>query len=582
VRRPFAVPALVVALLLVATPPAARSAGPSRLAGASRFGTSVEVSRAGWPNGSARAYLASGRTFPDALAATALAAAVPGPILLTDPCALPAEVAGELRRLHPTEVVVVGGEGAVCSAVLADATAQTGAVPRRIAGPDRYATAAAITTEVAPKDTIYVASGEVFADSLAGGAAAAHDHAGLLLTAPCQLPPATNAAITLLQPKHLVLLGGEGAVCRDVEVAIRAAAPNAKVERIAGANRFDTAAAVADATFDGKIGAYIASGRAFPDALSAGPIAAATSAPVLLSEPCSVPNALRVTAERLDESRVTVVGGTAAVCSAVEASLGGHPLRFLPDYVALGASDVVTPAWHAEQEPQAGRGGAAQPDRIRLTNDVPGDGTKPPGPVLRVELRPYESAEGAEDGDVTDTGGYLANRAEVYDRIASRDTPPEAWPDPVGSTRWYGVDLYVPASFATDDSGLVWFSFMQWKGLEGGQPAIAMEIKRDHIDLGGASGRQELGPIKRGAWERLVVGVHFDPGAGGWVEVYRDGAQVLARTSRPTMGYVGSGGEQRVDPTYLKLGIYRSTKWQATHVLYFGPVSIGDTKEDVS
>jgi putative cell wall-binding protein len=571
--------AVVVFTLLAVLSPAARSAEPqrSRLAGASRFGTSVEVSRAGWPNGSRRAYLASGRTFPDALAATALAAAVPGPILLTDPCALPVEVAGELRRLHPSEVVVVGGEGAVCSAVLADATVQTGALPRRIAGPDRYSTAAAITTEVAPKDTVFVASGEVFADSLAGGAAAAHDHAGLLLTAPCELPLATRTAITVLAPKRLVILGGAGAVCADVEAAIRAAAPGATVERIAGANRFETAAAVADATFDGKIGAYIASGRAFPDALAAGPIAASTAAPVLLSEPCSVPNALRVAAERLDQDRMTVVGGTAAVCSAVEASLSGHPLRFLSDYTALGERDALTPTWRGEQEPQAGRGGAAQPDRIRLTNDVPGDGTKPPGPVLRVELRPYESSDGAEDGDVTDTGGYLANRSEVYDRIASRDTPPEAWPDPVGSTRWYGVDLYVPASFETDASGLVWFSFMQWKGLQGGQPAIALEVKRDHIDLGGASGRQELGPIKRGAWERIVVGVHFDPGSDGWVEVYRDGNQALARTARPTMGLVSG----RVDPTYLKLGIYRSTEWHATHVLFFGPMSIGDAKEDV-
>src|SRR5207244_7467030 len=122
-------------------------------------------------------------------------------------------------------------------------------------------------------------------------------------------------------------------------------------------------------------------------------IAAATASPVLLSEPCSVPNALRVTAERLDQERVTVVGGTAAVCSAVEAMLGGHPLRFLSDYAALGERDVLTPTWRGEQEPQHGQGGSAQPDRIRLTNDVPGDARKPPGPVLRVELPPYESAE---------------------------------------------------------------------------------------------------------------------------------------------------------------------------------------------
>jgi hypothetical protein len=470
----------------------------------------------------------------------------------------------------------------VCSAVLADAATQAGAVPRRIAGPDRYATAAAIAAEVHPASTLYLASGTVFADSLAGGAAAAHQSAALLLTAPCALPEPTRVALTAMRPARLVILGGTGAVCPAVEAAARAAAGDAEVVRLAGANRFDTAATVATTVFDQPAGAFVASGRAFPDALSAGPIAAGSGVPVLLSDTCTMVDSLQRVTSTVDDAHTTVVGGTAAVCSAIASQITGRSLLFLTDYALQGAGNTVTPMWRAEQEPQQGRGGPVATDRISLTNDVPGDGPKPAGPVLRVELRPYESAAGREDGDVTDTGGYLANRAEVYDRIASHDTPPEQWPDPVGSTRWYGFDLFVPSTFTTDDTGVVWFSLMQWKGIDTGQPAIALEVKRDHIDLGGASGRQELGPLKRGQWERIVVGVHFDPTNAGWVEVYRNGVQALARFNRPTMNVRTVGGATGPDPTYLKLGIYRSNDWHVTHVLYYGPMSIGLTQDDVA
>ena len=213
---------------------------------------------------------------------------------------------------------------------------------------------------------------------------------------------------------------------------------------------------------------------------------------------------------------------------------------------ATTARDV----WQSEQE--------AASDRIQLV-----DGAH--GRVMRVQLEP---------GDVVSGG----NRAEVYGRHASpRTTPAAQWPDPIGSTRWYGFDLYIPNDFVTDPTGLVWFTFTQWKGVEGGSPALALEIKRDRIELAGSSARNDLGAIKRGQWERIVVGVHLDPTSDGWVEAYRDGAQALPRTARPTMGYYA--GEP--DAIYLKQGIYRSAAWAVSHTLEFGPMSIGQSKADV-
>jgi putative cell wall-binding protein len=63
-------------------------------------------------------YLATGLVFPDSLAAGPVAGRAPGPVLLTGPTALPPQVAAELRRLNPAQVIIVGGPGSVSDAVI--------------------------------------------------------------------------------------------------------------------------------------------------------------------------------------------------------------------------------------------------------------------------------------------------------------------------------------------------------------------------------------------------------------------------------------------------------------------------------
>lgn len=213
---------------------------------------------------------------------------------------------------------------------------------------------------------------------------------------------------------------------------------------------------------------------------------------------------------------------------------------------------------------------------------VPGSGTyKPTGPALRVELRRYETASGLADGDVTNTGGYLASRAEVFDRLPNPTTlPPIQWPDPIGSTRWYEWSLFVPVGHAVDTTGLVWFTCTQWKGLTGNSPPVSIEIKNSFLRLGGTRTNRglvpndgNLGAISFGSWTKLKVGIlhHPDP-AVGWIEVWRDDVQVQSRLPLSTMDYQADGTTP--DPTYLKQGIYRDIRWAVTHVLHFGPLTI--------
>ncbi|NAZ76767.1 hypothetical protein GTQ99_15255 [Kineococcus sp. T13] len=95
--------------------------GNIRLSGADRYETAAEISNLVWePDSTVAVYLASGTSFPDALA-MAPSTGLLGPLLLTDRDHLPAATRAELQRLRPCYVIVAGGTSAVSDAVFADA-----------------------------------------------------------------------------------------------------------------------------------------------------------------------------------------------------------------------------------------------------------------------------------------------------------------------------------------------------------------------------------------------------------------------------------------------------------------------------
>jgi len=166
-------------------------------------------------------------------------------------------------------------------------------------------------------------------------------------------------------------------------------------------------------------------------------------------------------------------------------------------------------------------------------------------------------------------------------------TPPEQWPDPVGSERWFRISVYFPADFQTANDA-TWFTLTQWKGYKGGGPPLALEVKRGNLRFGGDRANRHLipsdgniGRIPEGGWTDIVVGMRLSTSASdGWVEVHRDGAVKIARMPLATMDLYRNAP----DPIYFKQGIYRSTAWDAvgaTHILHFGATRIGTTRAAV-
>lgn len=197
----------------------------------------------------------------------------------------------------------------------------------RLAGPDRYATAASIATDTfTDADTVLLASGGArnYPDALAGNYLAGAEDAPILLTAPTSLPAATRAALRQLSTRRVTILGGTAAVSAGVQQQLEGL--GLTVTRRAGDDRYRTAREVARTPAAGGIGstegkgrtAVLASGRDFADALTAGPLGFKQKLPVLITEPGALSAPTRTSLDELDIRHVLVVGGTAAVSQAAE------------------------------------------------------------------------------------------------------------------------------------------------------------------------------------------------------------------------------------------------------------------------
>ncbi len=196
----------------------------TRISGADRYATSAAVSAAAFPSGAPVAYLALGRSYPDALSGGVAAAVSGGPLLLTEPNAIPGAVQAELARLAPQRIIVLGGAAAISDAVVqAAAGSSPGVSVIRLGGVDRYATSALVSKTAFPQgaSATYLSTGLNFPDALAAAAVAGRIEAPLLLVRGDHAGPAALGEAKRLMPSRLVLLGASPTVSERVTLETR-------------------------------------------------------------------------------------------------------------------------------------------------------------------------------------------------------------------------------------------------------------------------------------------------------------------------------------------------------------------------
>lgn len=180
----------------------------------------------------------------------------------------------------------------------------------RYAGADRYNTAISVASAFGTSDVVYLSRGDSQADAVAGGKLPGGPL--LLVNDSPTVQKNVAEAIAKLKATKVVVLGGTGAVSDD---AVKAVAGKATVTRLAGANRFETAAEISKNLFPaGKTSAkvYLANGITLVDALVGGTMT--DGAPILLTDGSgTLPAATLNEIKRLKPSEVVALGGEGAV-----------------------------------------------------------------------------------------------------------------------------------------------------------------------------------------------------------------------------------------------------------------------------
>ena len=280
-----------------------------RIVGTDRIDTAVRVSQAFFgPFGAQTVVLARSDEYADALAGSSLAARVGGPMLLNPTDGLDERVGAELRRLRASTVILLGGESALSGAV-EGALVEVGVEVQRVAGADRFQTAARIAQEViAPPEpgqpilpgrpfpafdgTVYITEGadedptRGWPDAVAASAIAGRQGRPILLVTTDEIPASTSAALADLGVEGATIVGGETAVSTEVQSQITSAGVD--VERVAGDNRTATAEQVLlQGLQDGLAPRelFVTSGERFADALVAGAVAAGRDASLITLTP---------------------------------------------------------------------------------------------------------------------------------------------------------------------------------------------------------------------------------------------------------------------------------------------------------
>ena len=187
-------------------------------------------------------------------------------------------------------------------------------IPSRIAGQNRYESAAKISREqFTNAKKVIVVNAQKYADALSATTLSDGKYS-ILYTEKDSLPTATRNEIQRLNPVEVYLLGGKQSISSGIENILKKYSN--KVTRIAGRDRYETSAKVA--AMSKKKNVVIASGENFSDPLYASSYAYSNNAKILLSSGKTLSRQTRDYLLRNKSSigKVTVVGGGQSISSA--------------------------------------------------------------------------------------------------------------------------------------------------------------------------------------------------------------------------------------------------------------------------
>ena len=253
---------------------------------------------------------------------------------------------------------------------------------RQFAGAHRYITAQLLADAYAANagspSTVIIASGETEVDAVAASGLAGNLNAPVLLTRSSMLPHNVARYIDTHNVTDVIIVGGSASVSDAVQTAIEALGPRPKVERVSGADRYATAAAIGDRlggpnpTWCGseQSAALLVNGgdAGRADAIASGPIAFGLGLPVLLTGADELPQS---TVDFLTDNKVehvVIVGGATAVPDSLRTTMiediGVVSVRRIAGADAAATSVMLAQEMHGKCAAVLN----GDPDKVALVN----------------------------------------------------------------------------------------------------------------------------------------------------------------------------------------------------------------------
>lgn len=257
------------------------------LAGSDRYETAVKLSQSQF-NKADTVVIANGLAMADGLAATPLATELKAPILLTRSNLIPDSTKAEIRRLNAKKAIIVGGNTVVDANVEAALRSLGINQIERLGGSDRYATSLKIAQYIDANlydiENIVVSNGLGEADALSIAAVAGRDRMPIILTRVDKLNDDIYNWLKGEALNNAYIIGGTTVVSNNLLNSVNGiTATDISVNRLGGANRYDTNAMVIERFYGSNLNkVYASKGLVLVDALSSGPIAALNGGAVVL------------------------------------------------------------------------------------------------------------------------------------------------------------------------------------------------------------------------------------------------------------------------------------------------------------
>lgn len=323
-----------------------------RIEGSDRYETSIKISEKFLDTGSTLV-LTSGKNYADALSASTLTNGE-YPLLLTDSDSISDITMGEINRLSPRKIIIVGGESSISKNV-ENTLSDKGIEVVRIAGDDRYQTSIDVGEYGQNKNTLVV-SGENFPDAISAGALTKVLDSSVILTPKSKASDRLKSYLT--NQESALIVGGENTISKNVETDISGIL---STQRVGGADRFETSVLLSD-KLGIKKSVIITTGENFPDALSASSFAQKEGAPILLSSKDTLPVSVGRFLEKnyRDIENVYIIGGKNSISDEVVKEVrdiltsGSYspPQRPETDKNTIDSNDTTTPSDNEVKNPE--------------------------------------------------------------------------------------------------------------------------------------------------------------------------------------------------------------------------------------